>query len=141
VSLERESRPRVLLVEDEPALRRLMRLLLVDEFEVVAVAGFTAASRALESEAFAVVVSDHHLPDGRGTDLLVLAETTNPSSIGIIVTGDPKDPAVNHIRNNAGMVLAKPYDPQVLLTYVRNAAQFARLRTARSRLRGAVGEH
>jgi DNA-binding NarL/FixJ family response regulator len=60
-------RRRLLIVDDDPAFRRLARALLDGPFEVVGdVATRTEALRELEGGAADVVLLDVHLPDGDG---------------------------------------------------------------------------
>jgi two-component system, NtrC family, response regulator PilR len=63
--------PRVLVVEDSPSFRTLL-LMHLDALgaDAVAVDDVGAAIATLEREAFDLVLSDHHLPNGTGLDLL-----------------------------------------------------------------------
>ncbi|MCA9632222.1 MAG: response regulator [Myxococcales bacterium] len=132
-------RPRVLIVEDEASVRMTLEALLSDTYSVVSVGTAASARWNLVHQEFDVLITDYSLPDGNGAELISSMELSAPELIAIVVTGYPDAPDVRALRRNSGMVLGKPYDPEVLLAYVRNAAQFARLRRAPKRLQGAVG--
>lgn len=129
----------VLVVEDDRAARTTLCAILGEHHDVEGVGSVAEARRRLAQHEFQVVVTDHDLPDGRGAQFLCALEDTMPGVVGVIVTGFPDEPEVRAVRASSGLVLGKPYDPDVLLSYVRNAAQFARLRAARLRLNGALG--
>jgi DNA-binding NtrC family response regulator len=129
----------ILVVEDDYAARTTLCAILGEHHFVEGVGSVADARRRLEQREFQVVVTDHDLPDGRGAQFLRMLEESSPGVVGVIVTGFPDEPEVRAVRASSGLVLGKPYDPDVLLSYVRNAAQFARLRVARARLKGALG--
>ncbi len=63
--------PRVLLVEDDPSIRRFVALALEDlAIELVEAATLAQARAALSGAAFELVISDLMLPDGNGMTLL-----------------------------------------------------------------------
>jgi CheY-like chemotaxis protein len=65
------NRPRVLVVEDDAAIRRFIELALEDEpIDLVTTGSLAAALQALEQPPYALVLTDLMLPDGSGLDLL-----------------------------------------------------------------------
>ncbi len=64
--------PRLLHVEDDPDLRRIIKKTLPADWTVVGAASLEAARRALTESTFDVVLLDLSLPDGRGEDLFGL---------------------------------------------------------------------
>lgn len=64
--------PRLLHVEDDPDLRRIIRKTLPADWTVVGAGNLQAARRALTESTFDVVLLDLTLPDGRGEDLIGL---------------------------------------------------------------------
>lgn len=74
-------KPRVLLVEDEAAIRRFVGMALEErELELVEAPSLAAAIEALRGEPFVLVLCDLMLPDGSGLDLLrLLGEPGAPS--------------------------------------------------------------
>src|ERR1051325_6295232 len=93
---------RVLVVEDHESERRaLMQLLKSDGFTVF---GAESADKALGyvEESVDVVLTDLHMGDVSGIDLLQLWKKRNPDTMFILVTGE-KAPAniVEEMRNGA----------------------------------------
>lgn len=121
----------VLLVEDEPLLRRqIAAVLTAQSLEVAAVGTLEAAKRMIEGMRFDLAVVDVNLPDGLGTDLLK-DSVLGPDTATIIMTAQAAiDGAVDAIRLGAMDYLVKPFDPAELplrLARARQARQAARL--------------
>jgi len=113
-------RPRVLLVEDDPAVRDATRMLLkVEGYRVTAVGSLAEAVRkAREAEGIDLLVTDYHLSNGEtGTQVIAtLRETFDKTLKAVLITGDtssaikelPRDP---HLR-----FASKPVRADELLT-------------------------
>ncbi|MBI0325580.1 response regulator [Burkholderia plantarii] len=81
---------RVLVIEDDTAMRESIRVLLEGETtEIVAVATLASALEQLAQGGFDCVVTDLALPDGTGYDLLerLAADTARPALPVIVYTG------------------------------------------------------
>ncbi|HEY3596783.1 MAG TPA: response regulator, partial [Paraburkholderia sp.] len=81
---------RVLVIEDDPAMRESIRALLQsDSTDIVAVATLAGALEQLASTQFDCVVTDLALPDGTGYDLLerMAADTAHQTLPVIVYTG------------------------------------------------------
>ncbi len=126
---------RVLVVEDEPLLRREVCKLLEGAGDtVVSVESIDEARAALAEGGFDVLVSDLRLPGGLGTDLLPLAGRTPV----LIMTGYASvRSAVDAMKRGAADYLPKPFDPGELLSLV---ARLARRGRGESEGPGAVDE-
>ena len=72
--------PRLLYVEDDPDLVRVVSALLDSVAEVVAATTLTEALRHIENERFDLAVIDVDLPDGSGLDLLAQLGNGGPST-------------------------------------------------------------
>ncbi len=114
---------RVLLVEDEPAVRNAMRMLLrMEGYRVIAAA--TAAEALVELEddpQFDLIVSDYHLEAGRtGTEVISAARARLGRTLNaVLVTGDTSAairelPEDEHLR-----IISKPINSENLLRLVR----------------------
>jgi two-component system response regulator HupR/HoxA len=130
-------RPRVLVVDDEPAARRSLEVLLDEEFDVVAVGSVPEAELLLGRRSFEVLVTDYDMPGGTGLSLLRRTATSFPWIVSVLVTGHQNVPEIDAARAEKRdlRVVVKPYDPQSLLGWVRNAASMSRLRQVTRRLR------
>jgi CheY-like chemotaxis protein len=102
---------RVLLVEDEEALRELFRRWLTDAgYTVEVAAGATEARALLAGDGFDVVVSDVTLPDGSGTDIAALARAGGHTAV--LISGRALDP---ELLPAGTATLAKPFGRDDLL--------------------------
>ncbi|HEY7697230.1 MAG TPA: response regulator [Vicinamibacteria bacterium] len=109
---------RVLVVEDNPAIRSSLALFLEREgFDVVAVAELARAQELIERELFDTLITDLDLPDGTGLDLLLKARKFRPGIRSILMTGYGCS-AVRKQASELGLAayLEKPFDPADLLS-------------------------
>ena len=81
------SKARILVADDDLALREMMRLSLEKEgYEVSAAADAASLARLAAERTFDLVVSDIYLGDGTAIDLLSTLAETNPRAEVILVT-------------------------------------------------------
>ncbi len=117
---EAPAKPVVLLVEDEPTIRRLARIGIERSgFAVDDVAdGRTALARIDDTtRAYVAVVVDLGLPDMPGEDVVRRARAARPDAAVVVSSGS----AVAGL--GAGIVVVpKPYTPLELGAAVKNAA-------------------
>jgi two-component system response regulator HupR/HoxA len=118
-----------------------MEAILADEFEVTAVEGPPKALAELARQDILLVVTDEEMPGGSGLALLADMRRRFPLVVGVLVTGHAEYATVQEAMRNlhGGTVVIKPYDPDMLLRQVRNAATMARMRRATDRLRAKGG--
>lgn len=114
----------VLVVEDEPLLRRKLAAHLQRLGADVAQADSLAASRRLLADLdFDFALVDVNLPDGSGLDLLRNG-AFQPNTGVVIMTGQGAiEGAVEAMRLGALDYLVKPFDPAVLPLVMRRARQ------------------
>src|SRR5690349_21755074 len=116
------SQARVLVVEDHESERRaLMQLLKSDGF---AVFGAENADKALGyiDEGIDVVLSDLHMGDVSGIDLLQLWKKRQPDTQFIVVTGHGNvDTAVQAMKAGAFDYVTKPVNADELVLMIRRA--------------------
>jgi two-component system cell cycle sensor histidine kinase/response regulator CckA len=110
----------VLVVEDEPGTRELIRLVLVRVGrEVVAVAGPHAALDALRRQpAIALMLVDVVMPEMNGYDLVAEARTISPGVHVVFMSGFARD-ATRHPSSDG--FLAKPFTVEALTSIVEEA--------------------
>ena len=112
---------RILVVDDEPNVRRLIRDALTTQGHVIeeAVDGVEAAKR-LRDEPFDIVVTDLKMPRMDGRRLAELSRQIVPDIGVIIMTGHPSDNSVlATFRSGAAAYLVKPVDIYDLFRAVR----------------------
>ncbi len=103
---------RILVVEDELALRkRIFALLLQEEARVQAVASIAEARAAVAGADFDQVLLDVNLPDGNGLDLLREQIFPAGTPVVIMTAQGGLDTALEALRHGAADYLVKPFDP------------------------------
>jgi CheY-like chemotaxis protein len=114
--------PRVLLAEDDDAVRDMLRTSLErDGFEVVAVAGVCEALSRIATESFDVLLSDLHMPQaGDGFTVVSAMRHTHPRAVTLVLSGYPAmDEALSAIRLQVDEVLVKPIEIASLREVIR----------------------
>jgi two-component system, NtrC family, response regulator AtoC len=137
-----ERRSRILVVDDDPASRDLLRRVLATEgHQVVTLGDGREALAELARQRADLVVSDIRMPDVDGVQLLERMRETVPEIPVILVTafGDVEG-AVEAIRRGAFDYLAKPYDVDAVRHLVRRALAQAALVSENRELRQQVRE-
>ena len=118
---------RVLVVDDDPGMRKLCARVLTNEgWEVVVVDGGRAAIESMRSTttAFDCVLSDIHMPDIDGFALIAAIRRHDDDLPVLLMTGDPTlDGAVRAIDNGAVSYLSKPFSHDALAAGVARAAR------------------
>jgi two-component system response regulator PilR (NtrC family) len=106
------SRPRLLVVDDEPDLRTLYELTLVREgYDVDSAETVAEAWSYLQEQAYEVVVSDMRLPDGLGLELLQRLERAGRAERVVVITAyGSAENAVEALKAGAFDYLTKPVD-------------------------------
>ncbi|MBK7329476.1 MAG: response regulator [Dehalococcoidia bacterium] len=107
---------RVLVIEDDPALGRLIQLVLGQHTNHVTVARSGAAAiSAIRNQEFDAVASDISLPDVSGLDVIAEARSLAPAAGIVAITGFVDvDVAVRSIKAGADDFLGKPFDAEIL---------------------------
>ncbi len=116
-------RPKILVVDDDTAMREMMKLSLGKEgFDVSAAASSADALDAVASGAFDVIVTDIYLGDGTGLELLEHCRTHSPHAKVILVTAHGTiETAASARRLGVFEYLAKPFAVEALVARVRAA--------------------
>jgi response regulator RpfG family c-di-GMP phosphodiesterase len=139
-------RPRLLLVDDEPAVLDGFTTLLRREFlTVVATSGAEALAIVETARPFAAVLSDMHMPGMSGATFLGRMREVSPDTVRLLLTGYA-DTATAAAAVNDGQVfrfLLKPCSPELLRNQLRAAVAQSRLVTSErvlleQTLRGSV---
>jgi EAL domain-containing protein (putative c-di-GMP-specific phosphodiesterase class I)/AmiR/NasT family two-component response regulator len=141
-SMKKPHLGRVLVVDDDPAMRRVCARVLGGEgWEVIVVeSGKTALATVCDNDAwFDCVVSDVHMPEMDGFALIAAIRRHDDELPVLLMTGDPSlDGAVRAIDTGAVSYLSKPFDHETLAAGVARAAR--RHGVARMRRRSTTVE-
>ncbi|MBE2250698.1 MAG: response regulator [Myxococcus sp.] len=125
--------PKLLCVDDEPAVLEGMKMNLRRRFEVLTAPGGAEALELLGRDPeIAIVMSDMRMPGMDGATLLAKVRTSFPNTIRLLLTGQA-DLASAISAVNDGQIfrfLTKPCAPPALLAALEAAAEQHRLVTA-----------
>jgi len=120
---------RVLIVDDDPALRKILSVMLTQaDFRCRTAACGEEALRILESHPTDVVISDLRMPGISGMDLLIEVRERYPQLAFLMVTGeDETRVGVRAMQLGADDYLLKPFDVDVVLGSLHRALQKKKL--------------
>lgn len=120
---------RVLIVDDDPALRTILSVMLTQSaFVCRTAASGEEALRLLENQPTDVVISDLRMPGISGMDLLVEVRERYPRLAFLMVTGENETRVgVRAMQLGADDYLLKPFDGDVVLGSLYRALQKKKL--------------
>jgi len=123
--------PRILVVDDEPGMRRSLAISLKREgYEVEEAAGGTESLVRLEREIYDLVMTDLKMTPVGGLEVLAAAKKAAPQTEVILMTAYGSiEAAVEAMRLGAFDFVSKPFQAEEILARVRNALEKARLTT------------
>jgi DNA-binding NtrC family response regulator len=111
------TRPKILIVDDEEVVRRsFTRILGTTDCHVKAVGSWTEVAQAMQDEPFDVVLLDLRMPDVDGMTVLRGLKQRWPDSEVVIITGYPTiETAKEAVALGAYDYLAKPVGPEQVI--------------------------
>src|ERR1700687_77024 len=132
---------RLLIVDDEPNLRRVLSSELhLDGHSVDEADGVIAAVPLLAEREYDAVITDQKMPDGDGLRVLSVAQENDPSLPVIFLTAVPTiELAVESMRKGAFDFITKPFNPEVVRATVRRACERTNLVRENQLLKSTVG--
>jgi len=109
--------PRVLVIEDDDAIDRILRLILGSYgFDTARAESGGDALKAMDHSAFDAVLLDLCLPDGRAADVLHRLQTVGRSPVWVVMSALDEDEANRRYGPLRGPFLPKPFDPMELVS-------------------------
>src|SRR5512141_334867 len=120
---------RILIIDDEPNMRRILTLILQEAgHSVIEADGVTSALDTLASDQFDLVISDQKMPDGDGFDVLRYCRENEPSLPVVILTAIATvELAVEAMQAGAFDFLSKPFVPEVVTAVAGRATERTKL--------------
>ena len=132
---------KVLIIDDEPAIRRSMGGILENEgYTVTDAASAIEALPLLENDSFDAIFCDIKMPQMDGIEFLVKAKTITDAPIIIISGHGTIDVAVEAIKKGAYDFIEKPMNLNRMLITLRNALDKSRLVNETKILRTVVSK-
>jgi DNA-binding NtrC family response regulator len=121
-SHERPAAHKVLLVDDDNAVREMMTVTLEHKgFEVIAAANVSEALRFITTQNFDVLITDLHMPNpGDGFTVVSAMRHSQPHALTLLVSGYPDvQSAMDTILLEADEVIVKPFGVRRLPELIR----------------------
>ena len=118
--MDEPPRPRILLVEDDPAVRRSLQLLLVGRgYDVRSYPGSGGLAREPEALSAACLVADLIVPDGNAIELLGELRRAGWPGVAILISGN-LTPEWTRQAREAGYasIIPKPIGENVLVNVI-----------------------
>ena len=126
---EPNTKPTLLLVDDEARITRSLKMLFRNEFNVLTTDSGHEAIEIARTQPVAVVISDQRMPIMPGVEVLRGIRDVSPNTMRLLLTGYADLAAVIGSVNEGEIFrfLQKPWDTEQIRADVRAAAQVAEL--------------
>lgn len=126
----------ILVVDDQPNVVTNIRALLSLEHDVLGATSATQGLELLGQHDVHVIMTDQNMPGVSGVEFLAQARTQYPDAVRLMFTGnaDLHDVIAAINEGHVYRYVIKPWDPDELLTIVRQATDQYDLRAERRRL-------
>lgn len=136
---------KILIIEDEAAIRRVLVKILSEEnqkYQVTEAPDGLSGLEHIKKEDFDLVLCDIKMPKMDGVEVLEAALKIKPETPFVMISGHGDlDTAVNTMRLGAYDYISKPPDLNRLLNTVRNALDKKELVSENKRLKKRVGKN
>jgi len=115
----------LLVVDDEPDVCDSVYDLLRQEFQVLKAPSAVEGARLMQENEVHIIMTDQRMPNVTGVELLKNVRHRHPMSIRLLFTGFADLEAIIEAINHGHIFkfVKKPWQPEELLTVVREAAQ------------------
>jgi DNA-binding NtrC family response regulator len=132
---------RILIVDDEPHMRRILASALNLDGHVTAEAsGVAEAKSRLSAQDFDAVFTDQKMGDGEGLQVLSAAQEADPNlSVVFLTAFATVELAVDSMRRGAFDFVTKPFQPEAVRAAAARACERTALMRENNRLRETVG--
>jgi len=114
-------RARIIVVDDDEGIRKVLKTILEEEGYVVDTAeNGKEAIKKSNAKFYNLALIDIRLPDMEGTKLLSAIKETTPKMVKIIITGYPSlQNAIEAVNKDADAYILKPFDMGKVLNKIR----------------------
>ncbi|MEY4917093.1 MAG: hypothetical protein RL616_1006 [Verrucomicrobiota bacterium] len=130
---------KILIVDDEPELRMLLKSILETDFTVSDADSGATLLKKFSEDAPDVILLDLKLPDANGLDLLPQIKKNWPDTEVIVLTGEATfEAAVQATKRGAYHFINKPFDTQALQVTIDRAIENRQQKEENNSLRRAL---
>jgi DNA-binding NtrC family response regulator len=137
--------PKILIVEDEPSIRRVLVKILTEEnkkYEITEAGDGLEGIELIKNEDFDLVLCDIKMPKMDGVEVLEAAKKIKPEIPFVMISGHGDlETAVQAMKSGAFDYISKPPDLNRLLNTVRIALDRKELVVENKRLKKQVGKN
>jgi two-component system response regulator PilR (NtrC family) len=133
-------KPRILIVDDEPSMREMLRIVLRrDGYDVVVAQNGADGLDRLRGEPFDLLLSDIRMPDISGVEVLRAAKQIHPEILAFMMTAFAStETAVEAMRLGALDYFTKPFSMDELRLKIRQHLETRRLKQENLLLKRAL---
>lgn len=131
----KDGKPKILVVDDEPAVRTSLSELLSDEYDVISVGSASEAIERLKQDAFmALLITDQRMPGKTGADLLIESRKYAPLVPKILITAYTDVEDIIRLINEGQIYryIQKPWNAEKLKAMVGEAVEMYMLQISLS---------
>lgn len=129
---------RILIIDDEPHLRKILTEILSRFYICVSADSAESGIAEIEKSDFAIVITDVNLPGISGLELIPLIKAKSPQTVVLVVSGEQSlNDSVKALRNGAFDYIVKPFGLQQVEAAVRRAVEHFELQVIKER----YGQH
>jgi CheY-like chemotaxis protein len=132
-----QSRPRILVVDDEEAILETMTFTFEDDYEIFTSTDARRALDLLDQQApIAVVLTDQRMPNMSGVEFVTEVWKRHPSTVRMILTGFSDMDAIIEAINDGHVYayITKPWEPDQLKQLMKQAVEHYHLTVENERL-------
>jgi two-component system probable response regulator PhcQ len=125
------------LVDDDPSILSALKRIVRDEgWKVDTYTDPQDALAALSQKAYAVIVSDLHMPELDGITFLQFSKQIQPDAMRLLLSGYGDRDSLTKAINNASIYrfVSKPWETYELLSTLRSAVELYQLQNERRQL-------
>ena len=133
--------PRILIVDDEKKMRRILQIILKDQgYKIDLAQDGNEAWQHFQRTSYDLVITDLKMPGRDGMELLRLINKKNSDVPVIVITAyGSVESAVKAIKAGAFDYITKPFENEEIRIIVSKAISYSRLQNENRYLREAVG--
>jgi response regulator RpfG family c-di-GMP phosphodiesterase len=132
---------RLLVVDDEPEIRAVLRELLSERYECSVAASAEEALRMLQDDHFTLIISDIMMPGMSGLEMIPHVNSLSPETLVVMISGvQTIESAIKALRAGAFDYIMKPFDLRQVEVVVRRAIDYYELRETKRRYENHLEE-